>query len=142
MFPTLGFSALYFLTDKLPRFQNGSSGWCSYTNDYLEIDLFFVHKICALKLGGDGQVDRWILWYSRDRKHWSKYRQVGGYFQVFVGRVVRWSVSHSVRWSVSRLMVGLVVGWSFGCSGGFLVILVGLLVILFVWLVESVGWSP
>ena len=76
MFPTLGFSALHSLTNE-PRFQNGSNGWCSdQKNNSLEIDFLFLHKICALKLGGSNQVDRWILRYSMNGSDWLEYRQV------------------------------------------------------------------
>ena len=76
MFPSLGFSGLHSRNGQ-PRFQNDNPGWCSNeTGDHLEIDFFFVHEICALKLGGNNQIDRWILQYSLDGSDWLEYIQV------------------------------------------------------------------
>ena len=75
MFSSIGFSSLYSRNGQ-SRFQNDNPGWCfNRTDDHLEIDFFFLHEICALKLGGNNQIDRWILRYSLDGSDWWEYIQ-------------------------------------------------------------------
>ena len=76
MFPSVGFSSLYSRNGQ-PRFQNDYPGWCSNrTDDHLDIDFFFAHEICAIKLEGNNRIDRWILRYSLDGSDWFEYKQV------------------------------------------------------------------
>ena len=70
--PFLWFTTQHPFT--LPK--NDSRSWCSSRWDnYIKLDLMFVHQICALNVISS-QVHRWALWFSNDTKNWSKYFQV------------------------------------------------------------------
>ena len=85
--PFLGFTTQHFFTLSV----NDSHSWCSSRSDnYIELDLMFVHQICALKVNFS-QVHRWALWYSNDTKNWSKYFQVDTCQEM---------LNYSVVWSV------------------------------------------